>query len=228
MSCNVGGMERAVRFAAGGALLSGGLLGSKEAPGRKTAAIIGGVLLLATAATQYCPLNTARGVNTCPVEERDENAPDLIRLSTPTVERVTANSDAEVNQLIEEETLKRVRMCAAGGPLAIQRRLDELEREWDFERVMEAEGGTTILAGLALGALVNRKFYFLPVFAGLMGILHAMQGAYPLLPLFRALKLRTPEEIRRERLALKVLRGDFNGVEPGSDPNTSIIPPSLP
>ena len=106
-----------------------------------------------------------------------------------------------------------MRECAAAGPAAISRRLEELDREWDVERVLEAEAGATILLGLALGATVNRKFYALPVFAGCMGILHGMHGAYPLLPLFRRLGLRTPEEIQRERLALKVLRGDFAGVD---------------
>lgn len=211
MSCNVGGTERALRFAAGGALLAGGLLGPREAPGRKTGAILAGTVLLATAITQYCPLNQLLGVNTCPPEQRHENAPDLIRMSTPSPERVTAHTTPAVNERLRQETEDRVRACAGGGPAAIARRLEALDREWDVERVLEAEAGITILLGLTLGATVNRKFYGLPVFAGCMGILHAVHGAYPLLPLFRKLGLRTPEEIQRERLALKVLRGDLGG-----------------
>lgn len=71
MSCNVGGTERALRFGAGGALLAGGLLGPREAPGRKTGAILAGTVLLATAVTQYCPLNSLLNLNAYP---RDEQA----------------------------------------------------------------------------------------------------------------------------------------------------------
>lgn len=221
MSCNVGGMERVLRFALGGALLAGGLAASREASGRKTAAILAGTVLAATAVTQYCPLNTALGINTCSPEERDENAPDVIRYSTPTFERVSENTSPELKQQIRAETEARVRAVARSGPAAIERRLHQLDREWDVERVLETEAGLTILAGLALGAAVDRRFYYLPVFAGCMGLVHAFQGAYPLLPVFRRLGLRTPEEIQRERLALRILKGEL-----GQDGRRSVTEPA--
>lgn len=47
--------------------------------------------------------------------------------------------------------------------------------------------------------------------AGIM-LVHALNGWYPLLPLFRRLGVRSQDEIDRERYALKALRGDFAGV----------------
>jgi hypothetical protein len=45
-----------------------------------------------------------------------------------------------------------------------------------------------------------------------MVFLHAIQGWYPLLPLFRRMGIRSQDEIDRERYALKALRGDFDAV----------------
>ena len=42
-----------------------------------------------------------------------------------------------------------------------------------------------------------------------MVFLHAVQGWYPLLPLFRRMGIRTETEIATERYALKAIRGDF-------------------
>jgi hypothetical protein len=102
-------------------------------------------------------------------------------------------------------------------PAAIDRRLAELDREWDVERVLEAESASMILLGLALGGAVHRRFFLLPVFAGSMVLVHALHGWYPLLPLFRRLGLRTREEIGAERNALKLLRGDFRGLAKSGD-----------
>lgn len=45
-----------------------------------------------------------------------------------------------------------------------------------------------------------------------MLLVHDLSGAYPLLPLFRRMGLRTQGEIAAERYALKVLRGDFERI----------------
>jgi hypothetical protein len=50
-------------------------------------------------------------------------------------------------------------------------------------------------------------------------LLHAFQGWYPLLPLFRRMGLRSQDEIAREMYAVKALRGDFAGTaETDADP----------
>lgn len=72
-------------------------------------------------------------------------------MSTPSPERVTANTAPEVNKVIRHEADDRVRACARAGPAAIAQRLEELDHESDVERVLEAEAGVTILLGSPWG-----------------------------------------------------------------------------
>lgn len=130
-------------------------------------------------------------------------------LATPTFRRVTANTAPEVNARIQREMEQRVHFFGTQGPEAIRERVAALDQEWDIERVIETEAPLMALTGIALGTTVNRKWLALPGFVGGMVFLHAVQGWYPLLPLFRRMGLRTREEIGQEKMALKALRGDF-------------------
>src|SRR5205823_697834 len=91
------------------------------------------------------------------------------------------------------------------------RRLAELDREWDIERTLEANAATVCLAGLALGATVDKRLFVLPAAVAGFLLQHAVQGWCPPVPLFRRLGVRTQSEIDEERYALKALRGDFRG-----------------
>jgi hypothetical protein len=126
----------------------------------------------------------------------------------PTAHRVSWNTPARFNRQITLATDARIAWYAA-HPDQIDTRLKELEKEWDFERTLEAEAPVMTLPGLLLGLTVSRKFLVVPLFAQGMVLLHALQGWYPLLPLFRGAGVRTQSEIARERYALKALRGDF-------------------
>lgn len=130
-----------------------------------------------------------------------------------TTARVPAHTSEEVNAEIRRRTETNVARCAADGPEAIERRLYELEREWDIERMLEANASTLALIGLGMGAFVDRRFFVLP--ALVMGFLlqHALQGWCPPVPVLRHLGFRTQAEIDEERYTLKVLRGDFKPVE---------------
>jgi len=129
-------------------------------------------------------------------------------------DRVRRNTAEEVNRMLDTRMEDRVRGYAAGGGEAeISSRIEELEREWSIERLIETEASMMGLTGLGLGAFVNRKFLALPAFVGSMVLLHGVQGWYPMLPLFRRLGFRSREEIDREKFAMKVLRGDFDRVE---------------
>lgn len=131
-----------------------------------------------------------------------------------TTERVTAHTSRDVNERIRLRMEDNIARCAAAGEEAVERRLRELDYEWDIERVLEANASTLSLFGLGMGAFVDRRFFALP--AIVMGFLlqHAMQGWCPPVPLLRRLGIRTTSEIEEERYALKVLRGDFKSVEP--------------
>lgn len=130
--------------------------------------------------------------------------------------RVRANTAPEVNAALDREMEDRVRYYATRSGAEISRRIDELDREWSVERVLETEASSMGLVGVTLGATISRKFLVLPALVAGMVFLHAVQGWCPPIPVFRRLGVRTQQEIDRERYALKALRGDFAGVSDAS------------
>lgn len=128
-----------------------------------------------------------------------------------TTRRVPRHTAASVNERIAQRTREHIARCAAEGPEVIEQRLDELDREWDIERTLEANAASIMLAGVGLGAFVDRRFLWLPAAVGGFLLQHALQGWCPPVPLFRRLGVRTQGEIEQERYALKALRGDFAG-----------------
>jgi hypothetical protein len=131
---------------------------------------------------------------------------------TPSPARVPRNTADHVNQWIASETLARLTACAAGGRAAVERRLQELDREWDIERVIGTVAPAGILVGLTLGLARSRRFFGMPAAIAGFLILHGLQGWAPPLPLLRRLGFRTAEEIDEERYALRALRGDFEAL----------------
>jgi hypothetical protein len=134
-----------------------------------------------------------------------------------TTERVPQHTSDSVNEAIRRQTEENIARYAQAGPEAIDRRLEELDREWDIERTLEANAASASLIGLGLGAFVDKRFFLLPaVVAGFL-LQHAVQGWCPPLPIFRRLGIRTQREIDHERYALKALRGDFEHLAAGGD-----------
>jgi hypothetical protein len=138
-----------------------------------------------------------------------ENMMDSIPATTT---RVSRQTDEHINDAIRLQTKKNIALYAAGGLAAIDRRLEELEHEWDIERTLEANAASLALLGLTLGLAVDRRWYLFT--AGVAGFLlqHALQGWCPPVPVFRRLGVRTSREIECERNALKALRGDYRKV----------------
>lgn len=133
--------------------------------------------------------------------------------TTATQDRVRANTSQDVNARIDRDIEDRIQFYAAQeNQREIGNRIMELEHEWSIERALETEASAVGLAGLALGASVNRKLLLVPAIVAGMVLLHGIQGWYPLLPVFRRAGFRTRQEIDREKYALKALRGDFEGM----------------
>jgi hypothetical protein len=130
--------------------------------------------------------------------------------------RVAENTADSVNQQIARQTEENVRRVAAGGLNAIDRRLKELDEEWDIERCVETMAPTFTLLGIGLGLTVSRRWFLLPIAVQSFFLQHALQGWCPPIPLLRSLGVRTMDEINQERTALKALRGDFQQVKDGS------------
>jgi hypothetical protein len=129
-----------------------------------------------------------------------------------TLDRVTTHTTPEVNAEIDRTTRENVIRYAQHRE-QIDRRLAELEEEWDIERLLETNYTAINLIGFALGATVDRRWYLLPAIAGGFMLMHALQGWCPPVPVLRRLGYRTAAEIDEERYALKALRGDFNAIE---------------
>ena len=67
-------------------------------------------------------------------------------------------------------------------PERIDRRLRELDAEWDIERTLELNAATLALAGTVLGAFSDRRFLVLPAAVAAFLLQHALQGWCPQCP----------------------------------------------
>ena len=134
--------------------------------------------------------------------------------------RVTEATRPEINDRIRRRTDAQLARLEWADPAELEARLAELEREWDIERVLQANASTLVVLGSALGYALDRRFLLLP--AAVLGFFaqHALQGWCPPIPVFRRLGIRTRREIERERYAIKALRGDFDGVPPAGAAET--------
>lgn len=136
--------------------------------------------------------------------------------------RVAKHTAAGVNEQIREKMIARLDYYAT-HPEEIDLRLNELDEEWDIERVLEMNSSVISLFGLTMGFLVNRRWFLLPLAVQSFFFQHAVQGWCPPLPVLRRLGARTSDEINSERYALKALRGDFKNL----NRNAGVAQPEL-
>jgi hypothetical protein len=128
-------------------------------------------------------------------------------------ERVRANTAEEINRNSDREIEIRVREYSQRSDSEITRRIDELDREWDMERLLETNASALAFTGLVLGITRNRKWLIVPSVVLAFLFQHATQGWCPPVPIFRGLGVRTRDEINQEKYALKALRGDFEEID---------------
>jgi hypothetical protein len=130
-------------------------------------------------------------------------------MKSPEPERVRRHTSARSNQRIDATIAKTIQNYAGRTEGAIAARLDQLDREWDIERVLQANAATVAMIGAGLGS-IHRRWLLLT--SGVLSFLmvHAVQGWCPPLPLFRWMGVRTRGEIEKEKFALRFLRGDFD------------------
>jgi hypothetical protein len=127
-------------------------------------------------------------------------------------DRVRANTVPAVLDKIDATIEKNVRFYATQPKHIISARIAELDREWDMERWLETNASSIALGSMVLGFTVSKKW--LAVSVGVLGFLflHGVQGWCPPVPALRRAGIRTRGEIEREKYALKILRGDFQGL----------------
>ena len=137
----------------------------------------------------------------------------------PTSTRVERSSDPTLNARVRARSDAEVARLEGADPAQVATRLQQLDREWDIERTLQANAATLALVGTVLGARVDRRFLALPAVVFSFFAQHALQGWCPPIPVFRRLNVRTAREIERERYAIKALRGDFDEVPPAGVPD---------
>lgn len=125
-----------------------------------------------------------------------------------TARRVAENTDEEINLRIRARMRARV-MYLAERPDLIPAQLAALDREWDIERILEANAAALGFLGAVLAARVHARLFLIPALVSGFLMQHAVQGWCPPLPLLRRRGIRTAAEIDEERTALRLLRGDF-------------------
>lgn len=127
-------------------------------------------------------------------------------------DRVRAHTSAGANERIDERTIEYLCHYVEQPRAVLSQRIEELDREWDINQWLEASASTLGLAGVVLGATRDRRWLALPGVVLPFLMLHVVQGWCPPVPLLRRLGVRTRREIDAEKFALKVLRGDFEGI----------------
>jgi hypothetical protein len=150
------------------------------------------------------------------------SVPAASPLLPSTTERVPQQTDPAINERITQQTEANVEAYSADRRL-IDVRLEELDGEWDIERILEANAAAVSLIGLTLARFVSRRWFLLPAAVAAFLLQHAVQGWCPPVPLFRRLGIRTQREIDEERYALKAMRGDFSAANAGSSSARDVL-----
>ena len=139
----------------------------------------------------------------------------------PTSTRVERSTRPDANRVIRLHTDAQIGRLERAEPVEFVARLNDLENEWDIERVLQTNASLVVLLGVALSFAVDRRFVLLPAAVFSFFAQHALQGWCPPVPVMRRLGMRTQTEIEQERYALKLLRGDFKEV---ASPDKNIAP----
>ncbi len=138
----------------------------------------------------------------------------IIKTLPHTGKRVQLNTNPEVNQSIKEQTILELYELGEykdARNVVLNHCIRNLDKEWDTERVLETNAAAVILISSILGLKKSRVF-LIPGIISFFLMQHALQGWCPPLPFIRKLGIRTADEINHERMALKMMRGDFSEI----------------
>jgi len=135
----------------------------------------------------------------------------------PKGEHVRQVTSDKQNAIIDQTILRNIKKYAGKSSAEISKRIEELDKEWDIERVLDLNMSALALGGITLSLIFSKYSIILPIILLLFFIWHAFQGWCPPIPILRYFKVRTRPEIDREKYALKAMRGDFKGLSNEKD-----------
>lgn len=122
---------------------------------------------------------------------------------------VRENTAPEVNDRIDRQIERNIGFMATQPDDVISQRIDELDEEWDLDRLLARNAAVFALTGTVFGAVGNRGWLIIPLAVTSFLWHHMQRGWCPPMPVLRRLGVRTRKEIEVEKCALKLLRGDF-------------------
>lgn len=122
-------------------------------------------------------------------------------------QRVISVTDARLNQQFHREIQMRLAYYAQHTE-EIPQRLQELEREWDIERVLETQASALTITGIFMSFVRGKKWLLLSAAVQGFFLQHALQGWCPPVPILRKLGVRTQQEIDEEYFGLKQIIGE--------------------
>jgi len=137
----------------------------------------------------------------------------LKKFLPPSTNRVEKFSRSKINSHIQARIQKNVQLYAS-NPGGIEKRLAQLDREWDTERVIELQTALTVFGCATVAWILGWHWMLqLPTMLAMFFLAqHAIVGWSPAVWLLRLYDFRTPTEILEEKVALKMVRGDFGEI----------------
>ena len=126
---------------------------------------------------------------------------------------VRASTPPAINQRIDQAMMKRIWRYSRESREAITARIEELDREWDLERVLETNAAGLALTGVFLSALSTRRWLLLPASVLACLLQHSLTRRSIPVQLLRRAGVRTRREIEAEKCAMRMLRGDFDSIK---------------
>lgn len=131
-----------------------------------------------------------------------------------TFDKVRQMTPRSVNEKIDRQMLQRVEEISAQGPEAIKGRLQELEKEWDLDKVLMLNFSVLIFAQL-LAARKDKRWLWGPIIQTPFMAMHAVLGWCPPSLWFRPMGFRTDKEIQSEREELMANLSRMSLTNPG-------------
>lgn len=125
-----------------------------------------------------------------------------------TSKRVAQNTSSFINDEIRDQTIENLNAFQYAGEEGISDRIDCLDAEWDTERLLETNAAIMIIISSLLGTK-NKYWNIMSLTVAAFLLQHALQGWCPPLPIIRKMGIRTAEEVNHEKIALKMMRKDF-------------------
>lgn len=127
----------------------------------------------------------------------------------PTSRRVFLRTDPLTNAEIRNQTIRNLNIFKNCNESEMTERIRKLNEEWDTERVLEVNAALLIMLSSYLGIKTSRIWFLITGTVAVFMLQHAFWGWCPPMPIIRKWGVRTAEEISAEKIALKLMRGDF-------------------